>query len=198
MEAIAQPSRSVHIEVKELGQLLRLVCCEARGAARMQHIESLADRRLGAVINAIASDDVAPGAGAAAAVGLALAAACAAKAVAITLKHRPDDAVLTQARGELTQMAHRALSGADEDASRFREFIREKDTASAQDLLDSGKRLQRLGIALLGALERIADRIDPVVVGDIVAARALGTAFVQIQSENLAKSQEAAQRNGPE
>src|SRR5688572_29360804 len=77
---------------------LLLYNSRARG---MQHTQSLPERPLGAVIEAIASDQVAPGAGSAAAVGLALAAACAGKAVAITLKHR-HDAVLMRAQNELT------------------------------------------------------------------------------------------------
>jgi formiminotetrahydrofolate cyclodeaminase len=159
----------------------------------MKDTQSLAERSLGAVIEAIASDDVAPGAGSAAAVGLALAAACAGKAVAITLKHR-HDAVLTRAQKELSSIAHRALHGADEDAARFRDFIHEKDTPAAQDLLESGTRLQQLGVELLGVLERLADRVDSVVANDIIAARALCTAFGEIQSENLAETREAAER----
>jgi formiminotetrahydrofolate cyclodeaminase len=160
----------------------------------MQHTQSLAERPLGAVIEAIASDKVAPGAGSAAAVGLALAAACAGKAVAITLKHRHDDAALTRAQNELTRIAHRALHGADEDAARFRDFMHEKDTPAAQDLLESGTRLEQLGVELLSVLERLADRVDSVVANDIVAARALCTAFGEIQSENLAETREAAER----
>ena len=160
----------------------------------MHRIQSLAERPLGTVIDAIASDDVAPGAGSAAAVGLALAAACAGKAVAISLKHRPNDAVLTRAQHELATIAHGALHGADEEAMRFREFMHERDASSAQDLLDAGKRLQHRGAELLRVLERISDRIDHVVLSDIAAARALCMAFGEIQSENLAETREAAER----
>ena len=160
----------------------------------MQHLEALAERPLGGVIEAIASADVVPGAGAAAAVGLALAAACASKAVAITLRHRPDDAVLARARDALADIAHRALHGADEDAARFREFMHEKDASSAKDLLRSGERLQYLGAALLEVLEPISESIDSAVRGDITAARALCRAFGAIQSENLAENRHAADR----
>ncbi|HVF16637.1 MAG TPA: cyclodeaminase/cyclohydrolase family protein [Steroidobacteraceae bacterium] len=160
----------------------------------MQYTHPLAERPLGAVIEAIASDDVAPGAGSAAAVGLALAAACAGKAVAITLKHRNEDAVLARAQKELAAIAHRALHGADEDAARFREFMHEKDASAVQDLLETSTRLQQLGLELLAVLERIADCVDAVVSSDIAAARALCTAFGEIQSENLAETHEAAER----
>jgi Formiminotransferase-cyclodeaminase len=164
----------------------------------MQHTECLAAYPLGEVIEAIASDSVAPGAGSAAAVGLALAAACAGKAVAITLKRRPEDMVLQQAREALAQTAHRALHGADEDAARFREFTLEKDAVSAQQLLDSSKRLQHVGRALLAVLDRVEERIDSAVRGDITAARALCAAFREIQSENLAENRAAAERTSGE
>lgn len=151
----------------------------------MRHNDSLADRPLGAVLEAISSDDVSPGAGAAGAVGLALAAACAGKAVAITLKHRPDDEVLTQVRKELVAIVHRALHGADEDSAHFREFMRDKDAASAAELLDSGRRLQHLGRKLFALLEQLDNRIDNSVCADVLAARALCAAFSEIQSENL-------------
>jgi hypothetical protein len=160
----------------------------------MQHTDNFAERPLRAVIEAIASADVAPGAGSAAAVGLALAAACAGKAVAITLKRRPDDAVLARAQNELAGIAHRALRGADEDAARFREFVHEKSASSAHSLVHLGQRLQALGAELLAVLDRLDGCIDSAVVSDIAAARALGAAFGAIQSENLEESEEAADR----
>jgi formiminotetrahydrofolate cyclodeaminase len=158
----------------------------------MPHSENLAERPLGRVIEAIASDDVAPGAGSAAAVGLALAAACASKAVAITSKHRQNDAVLARTREALGVIAHRALRGADEDALRFRAFMHEKDEASAQELIDSSKRLQQLGSELLAVLDELKDCVDPPLSGDLEAARALCTAFIEIQSENLEQNSDSA------
>jgi formiminotetrahydrofolate cyclodeaminase len=158
----------------------------------MPNIEHLAERPLGKVIEAIASDAVAPGAGSAAAVGLALAAACAGKAVAITNKHRQNDRVLSRAQRILEDIAHRALHGADEDASRFRAFMHEQDRASAQDLIDSSKRLQQLGAELRTVLDELKHHVDPIVSGDMKAAQALCGAFSEIQSENLAQNRDSA------
>jgi Formiminotransferase-cyclodeaminase len=156
----------------------------------MQKNESLAQQTLSAVIEAIASDDVSPGAGSAAAVGLALATACARKAVAISEKHR-EDVVLSRARETLAEISQLALQGADEDAERFRAFMKDKNGSSAQDLVDSGERLQRLGAVFLSVLDEIESHIESSVSGDVVAARALCKAFMKIQSENLQES-----RNG--
>jgi hypothetical protein len=156
----------------------------------MQQNESLGRRALGAVIEAIASDDVSPGAGSAAAVGLALASACARKAVAISENHRQDDAVLSRAREALTEISLLALQGADEDAARFRAFMQQKSGSSAQDLIDSGERLQRLGAVLLSVLDEIESRIEASVSGDIAASRALCKAFMKIQSDNLEESRD--------
>jgi hypothetical protein len=160
----------------------------------MQNSDRLSHLPLAVVIDAIASDNVAPGAGSAAAVALALAAACAGKAVSVTLKKRADDVELAQAREALTRIAHQALEGAEADAHYFREFIREQDVHSAQDLLDAGKRLQHLGLVLLTVLARIEPRIDTVVQADLSAARALWAGFSEIQSENLAETRDAATR----
>ena len=160
----------------------------------MQHTESLATRPLGSVIEAIASDAIAPGAGSAAAVGLALAAACARKAVVISLKHHPNDDSLTQAEKKLADVTHRALRGADVDAASFREFMLEKDAASAEELVATGKHLEQLGAALLAVLDSLECRVDLIVRGDIRAARALCSAFSEIQSENVAENEKAANR----
>jgi hypothetical protein len=159
----------------------------------MRNSEGLADRSLGAVIDAIASDDVAPGAGSAAAVGLALAAACARKAVAISLRHRHDKA-LVSAQHELADITHRALRGAEQDAANFRQFMHEKSGASLDELVETGKRLEQLGAALRGVLDRLEGHVHRTVEGDIGAARALCAAFSVIQSENLAENQQAAQQ----
>jgi formiminotetrahydrofolate cyclodeaminase len=161
----------------------------------MQHSKSLAERPLGIVIGAIASDDVAPGAGSAAAVGLALAAACAGKAVAISRKHQTEDTELARAQDVLAQIAQRALCGADEDASRFRAFIREQDAPSAENLLESTRGLRQLGVELLEVLEGLTGHIHASVCGDITAARALCRAFIEIQSENLSENRDAAARH---
>ena len=154
----------------------------------MQSEQSFAARPVGAVIKDIASDRVAPGAGSAAAIGLALAAACAGKAVAISLKHRDADPVLERAQTTLAAIAERALSGADDDAKHFREFVRNKDEQAGQALIDSGTHLQRVAQALQEVLDAIESSIDAPVSGDVVAARALCKAFSDIQTMNLAEN----------
>jgi formiminotetrahydrofolate cyclodeaminase len=149
----------------------------------------IAQRSLGELTRAIASDAVAPGAGTASGVALALAAACAAKAVAITLKHRPHDARLEALRAALAAFAERALEGGDEDARRFADFMRDESPASAAALLEAGERLQRSAAALNGVLERLAAEVDPVVLADVLAARALCAACRAIQSQNLAANE---------
>lgn len=149
---------------------------------------SLSMRPLGELIAEIASDDVAPGAGSAAAIGLALAAACAGKAVAISLKHRPSDAVLAHAKQTLNAIAHRALSGADDDAKQFREFMATKQDEAARRLVESGTQLQQVGAALRDVLDAIEPSIDAPVSGDLHAARALCAAFSTIQDTNLAEN----------
>jgi hypothetical protein len=154
---------------------------------------ALADRTLEEVIESVASEGISPGAGAAGAVALALAAACAGKAVAITLKRRPDDAALRQSRDKLAAIGRRALRGAEADASRFEDFVRDKDAKAADRLVGIGERLQRLAGDLESALAEIESRVDPVVANDVTAARALGLAFTAIQSLNLEENRRAAE-----
>lgn len=153
---------------------------------------TLAHQSLEAVIESVASEDISPGAGAAGAVALALAAACAGKAVAITLKRHPDDAALLEARNRLAGIRGRALRGADDDASRFEDFMREKDAGAAERLIDTGQWLQRLAAELHSVLDTLENRVDRVVTTDVTAARALGRAFAVIQSVNLEENRRAA------
>jgi hypothetical protein len=161
--------------------------------ARSAHAKiNLADRTVAEVLDSVASEDISPGAGAAGAVALALAAACAGKAVSISLKRRPDDAVLLRARGRLAELGHRALRGAEADASRFEDFVRDKDAAAADRLIGIGEWLQLLADDLEEALRELEGRIDRAVLSDVTAARALGRAFVTIQSVNLDENRRAA------
>jgi formiminotetrahydrofolate cyclodeaminase len=153
---------------------------------------SLAQSTVGDVIAALSGDSISPGAGAAGAMALALAAACAGKAVAISLKHRPEDAFLTQARSRLAYISQRALAGADEDASRFEEFMQQKDADAAEQLIEAGENLCDLAKALKALLAELEARVDSVVHGDIVAAQSLCKAFTEIQSRNLAENRQAA------
>jgi hypothetical protein len=158
----------------------------------MREDQKLAKQSLGEVIEAIASNRIAPGAGSAAAVGLALAAACAGKAVAITCKHRPHDIALARTREVLSQIAVHALEGADEDALRFAEFMKEQNCSTAHQLLDATDRLRQLGSVLIHSIEQCEASIESNLCGDITAARALCSAFAQIETNNLSENQRAA------
>ena len=149
-----------------------------------------ADSPLGELIDAVASAEVSPGAGAAGAISLALAAACAGKAVAITLK-RHQDATLNRAQAELARIGRQALSGADEDAVRFEDFIHHNDGHSTTQLLKAEERLQSLAGSLAGILDDLETRIDHVVAADVAAARALCRAFGVIQTRNLDETRRA-------
>jgi len=152
----------------------------------------LAERALGDLMTALASNDVSPGAGAAGAVALALAAACAGKAVAITLKHRQEDESLTRVGQQLAEIRRRAMFGADEDSRRFEDFIHEKDARSAVALIRAGEGLQHLAEVLREVLRDIETQIDSVMAGDIAAAHALCDAFAAIQAANLEETRRAA------
>lgn len=150
-----------------------------------QSSRRLADRRLGELIDAVASAGVSPGAGAAGAITLALAAACAGKAVAITLGKHPARAGLAEVREQLETIGREAVAGADEDAGRFAAFVHDPDAGTAHRLLEAEEHLQRVAAALVRILESIETQIDPVMAGDVAAAKALCQAFEVIQSRNL-------------
>jgi formiminotetrahydrofolate cyclodeaminase len=152
----------------------------------------MARQTLGDLMAAIASDAVAPGSGSAAAVGLALAAACAAKAVAITLKHVAPDPRLSNLRQALVAFSERALDGGDQDAHLFEQFMRASGAAAAGPLIEAGERLQHSARALRQVLEHLAAEVDPLVVSDVLAARALCDACLAIQSQNLEANHEVA------
>jgi formiminotetrahydrofolate cyclodeaminase len=158
----------------------------------MSNDQHLAARRLGDVIDAVASNDVSPGAGTAGAVALALAAACASKAVAVTLKHRPEDSPLRQALQQLAEISRKALEGADDDANHFEDFIHDKDARAVARLIKTGKDLQSLAASLISILRQVDPLVDPSVTSDVTAAQALCQAFTSIQKENLQENRSAA------
>jgi len=163
----------------------------ATGETTLNDID-IADQRVAAVIEAIASGNVAPGAGSAGALALALATACTRKAVNITLRHDPHDEALARAGERLECIGAAALAGAEEDASRFAEFVREKDAPTATALVRAGERLDRLGIVLAALLDEVEPRVATAVAGDVKAARALCDAFATIQHQNLVENRQAA------
>jgi formiminotetrahydrofolate cyclodeaminase len=151
----------------------------------------LAEQTLGGAIGAIASEAVAPGAGAAGAIALALAASCAAKAVAITLKHRGLDTPLASLHAALVAFSERALAGGDDDAARFKAFMRDENPETTAALIDEEQRLQRSAATLKRVLDRLAAEVDSAVLADLHAARALCGACLAIQSRNLEANQRA-------
>jgi formiminotetrahydrofolate cyclodeaminase len=180
----------------ELPCLMKVAGRQEQSASQvaMLHSSDLADRPLGEVIEAIGSAEVSPGAGAAGAVGLALLRRALAKRRQSRWKHRPDDAALGKLRSELSDIVRRALRGADEDASQFETFIRERDAQAAENLLQVGAGLMRAARALTDLLSELADRVDPAVRADGTAAQALCDAFSEIETKNLEQNREAAVR----
>ncbi len=66
-----------------------------------------------------------------------------------------------------------------------------KDAAAAQRLVKAGEGLRHLCGALTDLLDVIEARIDTVVAGDLVAARALCAASITIEAENLDENRRA-------
>jgi formiminotetrahydrofolate cyclodeaminase len=153
----------------------------------------LADLHTKTLIELIGSSSTSPGSGAAGAIALALAAACAAKAVAVSAKHSPDQTRLTAAHTRLDTLRDFALQGADIDAVAFTQFIRNHTTASATNLAETGQRMEWLIKLLFSIIEEVEPFVTQTLVGDLVAARALGAAARTIQSANEAEARAAAE-----
>jgi hypothetical protein len=151
-----------------------------------------AERTLGDVLAALASDAASPGSGAAAAVAMAFAAACAGKALAISRRHRPPADHLQLAEQRLTGIVRRSLARADADAKLFEEFIHHRRTGAAAELIRADESSQALAIELSGTLDEITPAVHPVVEGDIAAARALLSAVNAIQKRITAENQREA------
>ena len=152
---------------------------------------SLADLRIGAFVELVSSDHIAPGAGAAAAVTLALAAACGAKAVAVSLRHAPDDTCLSMALTRLKQLRDCALQGADTDAQAFTNFVRHRSDNSARELAETGEAIDHLIDALSLIIEEVESHIRSNMAGDLIAAKALATAVRTIQAADEAEARGA-------
>jgi hypothetical protein len=147
---------------------------------------SLADLRLGAFVELVSSDQIAPGAGAAGAVTLALAAACGAKAVSVSLRHAPDDACLSTALTRLQKLRDCALRRADADAEAFTNFVRHRSDISAQELAETGQATDHLIDTLCLIIEEVESHIRANMAGDLIAAKALATAVRTIQDADEA------------
>ena len=154
----------------------------------------LADLHTKTLIELIGSASTSPGSGAAGAIALALAAACAAKAVSISQKHSSDQALLMVAHTRLDTVRDFAMQGADIDALAFTQFIRNQTTASATNLVETGQRMEWLIKLLFSIIEEVEPFVSQTVVGDLVAARALGAAARTIQSANETEATTAAER----
>ncbi len=156
----------------------------------MEERPSIEQLPVKALVALIGGDHVSPGAGSAGAVALALAAACAGKAVSVSLKHRPDELHLQDARERFAEMARRALSGADRDSEAFERFMHEKSAAAAARLADSGEKLAQMASILTAAIDDIEPRIQPSMAGDLAAARARAGAAGSIQARNAAEARD--------
>lgn len=152
----------------------------------------LADLTVTDLVTAISGDRVAPGAGAAAAVALALAAACAAKAVSISLKHSPNNTELEGSLDCFTELAHRALLGADADAEAFTRFVRERNPSVAGQLVQTDKQLASLTGALSALIEHARPHIHSTVTSDLYAAKRLAESARQIHERNIADTLQPA------
>ena len=150
----------------------------------------LADLTVSDLVTAISGNHVSPGAGAAAAVALALAAACAAKAVSVSLKHTANDSVLQGSLDCFTELAHRALLGADADAEAFTRFVRERNPAVAQQLVQTDKQLAALTGALKALIEHARPHIHSTVASDLYAAERLADSARQIHERNISETLE--------
>jgi hypothetical protein len=156
----------------------------------MSDTSSIGDLRVKDLIASIGSNHVAPGAGAAGAVTLALAAACAGKAISISVKHHPDEIALQRALECCTEIARHALSDADRDAEAFKSFIRARSAAAAARLVDAGEELAHWIDALSAIIDEVETAIEPIVAGDLIAARALAVAARSIQARNEAEAKD--------
>ena len=110
--------------------------------------------------------------------------------MSVSLKHRPGELPLQEARERFAEMARRALSGADRDSEAFEGFMHEKSAATAARLLDSGEKLAQLAGILTAVLDDIEPRIEPSMAGDLAAARALAGAAGSIQARNAAEARD--------
>ena len=155
-----------------------------------------AERTLGDVLAALASDAASPGSGTAAAVTMALSAACAGKALAISRKHRPPEEYLQRAERRLAAIVRRSLGQADTDAKLFDEFIHHRNANSAAELVCADASSQDLATELASLLDAIAEAVHPVVQGDIAAARALLVAVHTIEARIRAENEREARRGG--
>jgi len=145
---------------------------------------SIAELRVDDLLARIGGPAVSPGAGVAGAVALALAAACASKAVSVSLKHHPADRELQSARDAFQRIASAALNDADLDAEAFAVLIHSKGRGAIDQVVSETERLKRLIGALTGAIDEVAVKIRPNMIGDVVAARALAAAAKRIQERN--------------
>jgi formiminotetrahydrofolate cyclodeaminase len=154
----------------------------------MGNSSNIAQMRVGELVETIGDNGLSAGAGAAGAVTLALAAACAAKAAAISIKHQPANHSLRQALEAFERIGRFALADADRDAEAFATFIRENTLGAVVELLREGDKLIRLIDILADALDKVAAQVEPSMVGDVVAARALMDAARKIQLTNSAEA----------
>lgn len=160
----------------------------------MKPADLLADlpaRSLDQLLNALASRSMVPAAGTAVGVVLALAAACAQKAVAVTLRRDPTRDEMAAVDVVLANLRQRALLAAADDGLCYLSFAQEREPEIAEALLDAGERFLACAEELGQLIDRLQDRIDPVVAGDLATAVTLQRAVVDAVREILRDNRRA-------
>jgi hypothetical protein len=157
-------------------------------------MSAVADQPIGAMLDAVASTEPAPGAGAAGGIALAFGIACARKAVAMTRKHHPDDETLTGLGQRLAGLSDQALAGAEADATAFRAYIHAAADERG-DLLDTliavDECLVAIGDEARTLLLAVRTDIYPTMAGDVSAAFALIAAARAVHAACVAESRRA-------
>jgi len=154
----------------------------------MTQTAAIANLTVSDLVAAIGGNRVSPGAGAAAAVALALAAACAAKAASVSLKHTENDSALQGSLDCFTELAHRALLGADADAEAFTRFVHERNPAVARQLVQTDEQLASLTGALFALIDHARPHIHSTVTSDLYAAERLADSARQIHERNISET----------
>lgn len=146
--------------------------------------QPLSNLPLRGFLDALASGCTSPGAGAAGALALALAASCGAKAATLSARHREVPAGIADRLGELTA---RALALAEEDGSRFEDWLQRHDDAAREALDACGRRMLALAGDIDAQLAQLRGSVTESLAGDLAAAAALVDAGRRIHGRNLAE-----------
>jgi formiminotetrahydrofolate cyclodeaminase len=146
------------------------------------------------VLEAIATPRPSSGAGIAGALALAMSAACARKAVGVTAKRR-DDVQLQAADAHLALLQHRAVAQAQRDQLLFQSYLRSKELAAAEHLVDSSQLFRQLVADVAKELDRLPPLIAGHVAGDLDAATALHHAAAAVAQRLFSEAEAEISRS---